>query len=89
MSNCKGQKMTNQQHDNQESLEQKSEKHLLDFFSSFDPNGDFIEWKNKVMLEFWILRTKKFGSPLQTQTAIAQNVQQNSDSLDWRELDRR
>ncbi len=81
--------MTNDQRDNYESLEQKSLKQLSDFFNSFDPNGDFVEWKNKVMLEFRILRAQKFGSPLQTQTVIVQNVQENSHSLDWRELDRR
>ncbi len=81
--------MINDSHDIHESLEQKSEKHLLDFFTSFDPHGEFVEWRNKIMVEFRILRVKKFGNLLQTQTAIVQNVQQDPHSLDWRELDRR
>ena len=81
--------MINDSQESRESLEQKSETHLLDFFASFDPHGDFAQWRNKIMVEFRILRAKKFGNPMQTQTVIVQNVQQNSDSLDWRELDRR
>ena len=81
--------MTNDQQDSYESLEQKSEKYLLDFFTSFDPHGEFVEWRNKIMVEFRILRAKKFGNLLQTQATIMQNVEQDPHSLDWRELDRR
>lgn len=81
--------MTNDQQDSYESLEQKSEKYLLDFFTSFDPHGEFVEWRNKIMVEFRILRAKKFGNLLQTQAAIVQNVKPDTHSLDWRELDRR
>ena len=81
--------MTNDSQDSRESLEQKSEKHLLDFFASFDPHGDFAQWRNKIMVEFRILRAKKFGNLLQTQATIMQNVEQDPHSLDWRELDRR
>ncbi|MSR34821.1 MAG: hypothetical protein EXS12_08540 [Phycisphaerales bacterium] len=83
--------MNTNKSDSHESLEQKSKKHLLDFFTSFDPHGEFLEWRNKIMVEFRILRSKKYpqGSQPQTQPVQGERVEQNSHSLDWSELDRR
>jgi len=76
--------MKNEEH---RTLDEACERHLSDFFSAFDPRGEFADWRNRIMSEFRELRAHQFGQSFKA--LHKEKVEVQNHSIDDRELDRR